>query len=129
MKIRQMTKDAAWELHDKLQSEAQMKFIYWVMEEEEVDFEMASAICTGRTDPPEPEYTLGYKLADPLGQVAMNMQISKKKRQQATENFMKELNEAETKLFLEEVAPMDTRSMFKAALKKEKRKQKVRDGS
>lgn len=123
-KIRTISKEVAWDLHDRLQAEAQVRFIQYVMNEEEVEWEMAQAICQGRTDPPEPEYTLGYKLADPLGMMAMNMQLSKKKRKEATENFMKELNEAETKLFLEEVAPMDTRAMFKAALKKEKKKQK-----
>lgn len=124
-KFRTVAEEKAWALHDQMQAQAQVDFIKYVMKEEEVDWDMAMAICQGRTDPKEPEYTLGYKLADPLGMMAMNAQISKKKRAQAVENFEKTLDEDELKLFREEVCTMSTRDAFKAALKREKKKQKV----
>lgn len=121
-KFRQLSTEKAWEMHDHLQGEAQMRFIQYVMKEEDVDFEMAAAICTGRTDPKEPEYTLGYKLADPMGMMAMNMQLGKKARAQAVENFEATLDEDELKLFREQVATKSTREMFRDALKRKKKK-------
>lgn len=123
-KIRTISKDVAWDLHDKLQAEGQIRFINWVMKEEEVDWEMACAICTGRAEPREPEYTLGYKLADPMYMMAMNAQASKKKRQQAIENFEKTLEPDELELFRKDVLGTSTAEKFKAALKREKKKKK-----
>lgn len=119
-KIRQISTEKAWELHDKLQGEAQVRFIQYVMKEEEVDWETAYAICLGNTDPKEPEYTLGYKLADPMGLMAIN-QIGKKARAQAIANFEETLDEDELKLFREQVANMSTRQRFKEALKRKKK--------
>lgn len=121
-KIREMSTAKAWEMHDALQSQAQVRFIQYVMKEEDVAWETAAAICTGRTDPKEPEYTLGYKLADPMGMMAMNMQLGKKARAQAVENFEATLDEDELKLFREQVATQSTRQMFRSALKREKKK-------
>ena len=123
-KIRTISEEKAWELHDRLQGEAQVRFISFVMKEEDVDWNTAYAICTGHTDPKEPEYTLGFKLADPMGMMAMNAQLSKKKRAQAIENFEKTLDEDELKLFREEVCTTSTADKFKAALKRERKKKK-----
>lgn len=120
-KLRVMAEERAWELHDRLQSEAQTKFIYQVMEDEDVDWTVARAICLGRTDPKEPEYTLGYKLADPMIMMAMFSQPGRKARQQAIENFEKDLDEDELRLFREQVLTMNTRDRFRSALKSRKK--------
>lgn len=115
--IRNKVESKAWDLNNRLAGEAQLKFIQKVMEWENVSFEEAQAICLGRTDPIETEYTLGFKLADPIFQIAMNMQ-RKKKREQAIKNFEATLTEPELKLFRETVLTQNTKEMMKNAFKK-----------
>lgn len=119
-KIRTLTTDKAYELQDRMSAQAKADFIAKVMKWEECDYEEAYAICTGHTDPREPEYTLGYKMCDPLYMLAMNAQLSKKRRQQAIANFEAMLEEDELPLF-REVMAKGLRQQFKDALhKKEK---------
>lgn len=120
-KIRTLSVEKAWQLHDRLQSEAQARFIQWVMKEEGVNWEMAYAICTGGAEPREPEYTLGYKLADPMRVMAMHMQPGQQSRRDAIEVFESGLEPDELELFRKEFADQKTRSLIKAAFKKKKK--------
>ena len=71
MGIKSRIEDRATQLQSDLAAQAQMKYIQWLMKEEECDYEMAMAIVMGNTDPLEPEYMLGFKLADPVLQLAL----------------------------------------------------------
>lgn len=122
MKVTEKIKEKAWQGIDASDAMARSKFIQWVMKEEECDYETAYALCTRRTDPVEPEYSLGYKMASPVYQVAMNAQLRKSKREQAIENFKQMLEPDELELFEKEVLTKDTRKMWK----NEKKKQKVK---
>ena len=95
------------------------------MKEEECDYEMAMAIVQGNTDPLEPEYMLGFKLADPVLQIALFKQVSKKSRKQAAENFAATLSEEEKILFWNEVFNEETGKKFKKTYKSEKKKKGI----
>lgn len=116
--------DKAWQLTDTLAAQARSKYIVWIMKEEGVDYETAVALATGKTDPIEYEFTLGYKLADPILQIAMSAQPGKKNRELAIANFEKTLEPEELKLFRESYGP-DARKQFKQQLKEEKKKAKT----
>lgn len=125
MGIKARVEDRATQLQSDLAAQAQMKFISWLMKEEECDYEEAMAIVMGNTDPLEPEYMLGFKLADPVLQIALFKQISKKARKQAAENFAATLSDRERDLFYSEVFNEETGKQFKKAYKAEKKKKKV----
>ena len=124
-KIRAKIEDRATQLQSDLAAQAQMKFIQWLMKEEECDYEMAMAIVMGNTDPLEPEYMLGFKLADPVVQIALFKQVSKKSRRQAAENFAATLSDPEKDLFWNEVFNEETGKQFKKAYKAEKKKKGI----
>ena len=124
-KIRAKIEDRAMQLQSDLAAQAQMKFIQWLMKEEECDYEMAMAIVMGNTDPLEPEYMLGFKLADPVVQIALFKQVSKKSRRQAAENFAATLSDPEKDLFWNEVFNEETGKQFKKAYKAEKKKKGI----
>ena len=124
MTIRQSIKDKAYEAIDASDAMARNKFIQWVMKEEDCSYEEAYAICTRRTDPVEPEYSLGYKMASPVYQIAMNKQLRKSKREQAIENFKAMLEPDELELFEKEVLTRDCRKMWKEEEKKQKKEAK-----
>ena len=124
-KIRNKIDDRALQLQQDLANQAQMKYIQWLMKEEECDYEMAIAIVMGNTDPLEPEYMLGYKLADPVLQIALFKQISKKARMQAAQNFAATLSEQEELIFWTEVFNPENAKQFKKAYKAEKKKKGV----
>lgn len=125
MGIKRKVEDRAMQLQSDLAAQSQMKFIQWLMKEEECDYEMAMAIVMGNTDPLEPEYMLGFKLADPVLQIALFKQISKKARMQAAQNFAATLSEVEEKIFWTEVFNPDNAKQFKKAYKAEKKKKNV----
>ena len=116
--------EKATELDSTLAAQAQVKFINWLMKEEDVDYETALAIVEGRTDPIEWEYTLGYKLANPVLQLALFKQISKKARRQAAENFRSTLSPEERILFDTQVFNEETGKQFKKKYEKEKKAKK-----
>ena len=124
-KIRNKIDDRALQLQQDLANQAQMKYIQWLMKEEECDYEMAIAIVMGNTDPLEPEYMLGYKLADPVLQIALFKQLSKKARMQAAQNFAATLSEQEELIFWTEVFNPENAKHFKKAYKAEKKKKGV----
>lgn len=121
-KIKDFSREKAEQLQATLRVQAQQKFLQDVMKWEEVDYPMALAICEGRTVEKEWEYTLGYKMCDPLMQLAMNGQLRGKHRAEAVETFKTKLCPEELEIFEREVEPMKTREMFKAAMKKEKKR-------
>ena len=122
-KYREMAQDYAIDLEIKLQTKAQSRFIQWVMKEEDVDYETAWAICTGKTVPKEPEYTLGYKLCDPMLQQGMAMHPRKKVRGRSKELLLQQLDEDELKLYNEYYKDKNPKKMWK----EEKKRQKVAD--
>ena len=125
MGIKARIEDRATQLQSDLAAQAQMKFIQWLMKEEECDYEMAMAIVQGNTDPLEPEYMLGFKLADPVLQIALFKQVSKKSRKQAADNFAATLSEEERILFWNEVFNEETGKKFKKSYKAEKKKKGI----
>ena len=125
MGIKARVEDRATQLQSDLAAQAQMKYISWLMKEEECDYEEAMAIVMGNTDPLEPEYMLGFKLADPVLQIALFKQISKKARKQAAENFAATLSDRERDLFYSEVFNEETGKQFKKAYKAEKKKRGI----
>ena len=126
MGIRTKVEDRAMQMQSDLAAQAQMKYISWLMKEEECDYEMAMAIVQGNTDPLEPEYMLGFKLADPVLQIALFKQISKKARMQAAQNFAATLSDQEKDLFWSQVFNEKTGKQFKKAYKSEKKKKNVK---
>lgn len=124
MKAKDKIEDKAWQLTDTLAAQARSKYISWIMKEEEVDYETAVALATGKTDPIEYEFTLGYKLADPILQIAMSAQPGRKNRELAIANFEKTLEPEELKLFRESCGA-DARKHFKQKLKEEKKRAKT----
>ena len=125
MGIKTKIEDRATQLQSDLAAQAQMKYIQWLMKEEECDYEEAMAIVMGNTDPLEPEYMLGFKLADPVLQIALFKQVSKKSRKQAAENFAATLSEEERILFWNEVFNEETGKKFKKSYKSEKKKKGI----
>ena len=103
----------------------QSKFIEDVAEWEGVSFEEAQAICHGETWPIQYEYTLGYKLSNPIWAIGISLQPGKKAREKAIANFKKQLCPEELELFEREV--MDKCS-FVEKMREEKRKHKELDG-
>ena len=122
MGIKSKIEDKAQETTDTLQFQAQARYIKWLMKEEDVDQETAWAIVEGRTDPPEYDYMLGFKLANPVLQLALFSQISKEKRKQAAANFAATLSDPERELFYSEVFDEKNAKKFKDVMKKEKKK-------
>lgn len=112
----------------QLRYQAQARYIKWLMKEEDVDAEMAWAIVEGRTDDPEDiKYVLGFKLADPVLQLALFSQHPKVKRRQAAENFAKTLSEEEKEIFFTQVFDEENAKKFKKKMKEEKRKKGIKD--
>ena len=125
MGIKRKVEDRAMQLQSDLAAQTQMKYIQWLMKEEDCDYEEAMAIVQGLTDPLEPEYMLGFKLADPVLQIALFKQISKKARRQAAQNFAATLSDPEKDLFWSEVFNDETGKQFKKAYKAEKKKKGI----
>ena len=121
MGIKTRIEDRAVKLQQDMAAQAQMKYISWLMKEEDCDYEMAIAIVMGNTDPLEPEYMLGYKLADPVLQIALFKQHPKKSRIQAAKNFAETLSDQERNLFWTEVFNEETAGKFKSEYRKEKK--------
>lgn len=116
--------ERAQNLQMQLATQAQAKYIKWIMKEEGCDADEAWAIVEGRTDPLEVEYMLGYKLADPVVQLALFKQRDKNKRRQAAINFAHTLSDEEKKLFYEQIFNEENAKSWKKTYKEEKKKAK-----
>lgn len=92
-----------------------------VMQWEGCDWETAVSMCDRTSDPVRPDYSLGFKLADPMIQLALWGQPGRKARRKAAEDFETTLEPDELALFREQVQTMKAGQMFKAALKRKSR--------
>lgn len=98
-----------------LRANAQAQFVNWVANEEGWDFDTAWLVCNGEhPDIHKPEYTLGYKLADPITQTSFHL-ARKKNREAAREKFREGLTDEERQLFDSE-DPEEERQLFKKKL-------------
>ena len=127
MGIRNKLEDKAMKKSQELAQQAQAKYLNWLMKEEECDYEEALAIVMGNTDPLEPEYMLGYKLADPTWMIAIFKQPGKNKRLKAARNFAAMLTEEEKKIFWGEVFDEENAKAFKKKYREAKKKLGVKD--
>lgn len=127
MGIRSKIENKAMETQQTLAAHAQMKYLNWLIKEESCDYEEALAIVQGRTDPLEPEYMLGYKLADPVVMIAIFKQHGKNNRLSAARNFAATLTEEERILFWNEVFDEKNAKQFKQKYKKEAKKKGLKD--
>lgn len=127
MGIRSKIEDKAMETQQTLAAQAQSKYLTWLMKEEDCSYEEALAIVQGRTDPLEPEYMLGYKLADPVWMIAIFKQHPKKNRIKAAHNFAELLSEEERILFWNEVFDEKNAKKFKKEYKKAKKEKGIVD--
>ena len=127
MGIKCRIEEKAMETQQTLAAHAQMKYIQWLMKEEECDYEEALAIVQGRTDPLEPEYMLGYKLADPVVMIAIFKQHGKNNRLSAARNFAATVTEEERILFWNEVFDEKNAKQFKKKYKEEGKKKGLKD--
>lgn len=128
MGIRSRIEEKATETQGILASQAQIKYLKWLMKEEKCDYEEAIAIVQGRTDPLEPEYMLGYKLADPVWEIALFKQFGKEKRLKAANNFAAMLSEKEKELFWTQVFDEKNCKKFKKQYKKETKGKGIGEG-
>lgn len=122
MGIRTKIEERALEVNAQLTAQAQMKYLSWLMGEEQIDYEEALAIVQGRTDPVEWEYILGYKLSDPALMIALFKQPIKAKRINAAKNFADTLEAEEAAIFWTQVFNEKTGGQFKEEYRKEKKK-------
>lgn len=97
----------------------QNNFIKEIMEADGIDEETARALCHGLTDPIDYHYTFGYKMADPVWQLAMFTQPGKKARLRARENFREKLCPEEQILFDESLKEMEEKWTVAKKKKKE----------
>ena len=122
MGIRTKIEEKALDVNAQLTAQAQMKYLSWLMGEEQIDYEEALAIVQGRTDPVEWEYILGYKLSDPALMIALFKQPRKKNRINAAKNFADTLEPEEAAIFWTQVFNEETGKQFKEEYRKEKKK-------
>ena len=93
----------AMNVNARMADREKMKFVRKVSKMEKVDLDTAWAICTGQTDPVEPEYTLGFKIADPAMVIALFIQTDKEGRRNAADKLIASLDDQERDIFLTEV--------------------------
>ena len=123
MGIKSWTNDKILDTANTLRANSQAQFVNWVAGEEGWDFETAWEVCHGEhPDISRPEYSLGYKLADPIVQTAFHLQ-RKKNRAAAREKFREGLTEEELQLFDKE-DPEEEKKLFKKTLKKKEKEKK-----
>ena len=125
MGVKSKIEDKAIDLRNTSAAQAKAQYIQKVMKWEEVDYEVAFYIVNGKTDPKEPEYTLGYKMADPVMMLAMFGQLSKKKREMARDQFRRTLDDDELQLFNDYVNKNDVDKEWKTEYKSAKKNKKA----
>lgn len=97
-------KEAAQQLTTSMLMDAQDQFVKFVMAEEDVSYYEALAICEGRTDPIEINYTVGFKICNPVLQKALS---KKKTRDKALKTIEESLTAEELQYFRNEILPQD----------------------
>ena len=129
-KLKAYAEDAS--VINQISAQGQQKFVDDVMADEGVDRETALRWCLGLADPPRYEYSLGYKLADPIWNIGIFKQAGRGARKRAAENFRKKLCPEEAALFDEYCtghAGGKVRMEMKQEFKKQKKKHKDVDVS
>lgn len=116
-KIKEGMELKAMNLQSTMASRAQLKFVHWLAKEDKISIDEAWDQCLGNSDPVNPNHTLGYKLADPVVQLALFGQLKKANRIQAAKNFSMSLSDEERELFYSKVFNEETGQKFKDALK------------
>lgn len=106
-------------------AKGQGAFLEDVMRWEGCSLEEAMLYCTGKTDPVHWEYTLGYKLADPVWNIGIYKQIGHHARAKAAANFRKLLTPEEDELFVTQCLGKTARAIrkdYKRKIKAAKKK-------
>lgn len=109
-------KDKYLEYENAKAQQAAIKFIEWVMEEEQTDFRTAQAMCETI-----PEYSLGLKLSMPAVQQMLN-KGSLKRRSENAKRFAADLPDDERILF--ERSYGDRKEEYRNQMKIQKREAK-----
>ena len=120
IQIRRKIEEKSLDVADNLTMQSQARYLNWLCNEEQIDMNEAIAIVTGNTEPREPEYMLGYKLANPTLCIALWAQFPRSRREQAAENFRKQLCPEELELFNSQVFQEENEKKFRKALKSKK---------
>lgn len=106
-------------LHDRTQMDAQMRYLAWLQQEYNID--AGTAIEWVSSEGPEhADIRLGYKMADPIVQLAMWGPRTSKAKKIAQEKFRNGLDEWERAKWDEEVSKMGVKDKFRAALKRQR---------
>ena len=109
-------------LHDRTQMDAQMRYLAWLRQEYQID--AGTAIEWVNSEGPEhADIRLGYKMADPIVQLAMWGPRTSKAKKIAQEKFRNGLDEWERAKWDEEVSTMGAGDRFRAALKRGRKKE------
>lgn len=111
----------ALDLTAELRTKAQAKYIKKMAKEVGIDYHIMLLRCQQPTDPDDFYFSLGYKMANPVYMIAMNLQ-KKENRAKAIENFKKELCPEELKIFESEVQTDSMRTNFKKEIKSKTKK-------
>ncbi len=119
MGIKDRIIDKAEDTQVRLAAEARSRFYLWVMKEEGCDLDRAVDLCLGETDPVVPEYTLGWKLADPIVQLGL-FNSGEKTREKFIKKLEEDLTPEELKLFREEVLTQNAKDRFDSAMEERK---------
>ena len=117
-KIKDMTTAKAEDLQMQLAAQARVRYYSQIMEWESCSYEEAIAFCS---DPTRPDYRLGFKMCDPLMQMAMHMQVGKKARTEAVAKFKSGLQPDELEIFEKDVETTSMGKAFREAMRRKKK--------
>lgn len=123
------TKAEMSETREFIKGRGQLEFVYNVMKWENCSYDEAVDYCFGRTDPVKTEYTLGYKLADPVWSIGIYKQPGHHARARAAANFRKQLTPEEDELFVRECLGKTSRQIrkeFKSEIRAKKKEEKAK---
>lgn len=116
------------EVQTRLTADARAKFLLFVQEEEKCDLDTARAICLGQTDPIIYEYTLGWKISDPILQKGMwGKTTSKLVRKKWIQHFRETLTPEEDALFVEGYLSKKVSKRFQEELERAEKRKKLEE--
>lgn len=123
-KAKDMAVDKAEDAEHRLSMEAKARYFHKVMELEKCDFDRAVELAQGKSDPIQPEYTLGYKLCDPMLNIGL-WKSGKRQSEKWAEHFKKSLTPEELAIFEAECMTDETKKQYRKSLKRRGRKVKA----
>ena len=116
------------EIQARAAAEARSKFLSFVQEEEKCDLDTAMDICLGRTDPIIYEYTLGWKISDPILQQGMwGKTTAKHVRKKWIQHFRESLTPEEDALFIEGYLSQKVSKRFQEELERAEKRKKLEE--